>query len=162
MSFERAAESKIREAMEDGLFDNLDGAGKPLPSFDLDALAGDEWLGHHILKNGGLLPQRLDLAKEVELELAALGLLDGRHAAVVRNAARTGEWERHAPAVQAARDAYEKRARAIRARQDRLNIQARSVAAERPGIWVEHLLAKLDERVRLARGVDPGPTPSVP
>ncbi len=152
MEFENVAESRIREAMDQGLFENLVGAGQPLNGLEHDALAGENWMGFHLLKNGGLLPERLELAREIDLEYAALDRLDRRHAAVVEAARSTGDWVGFAGALRSARQAYERHARAIRARQDRYNIGAGSIAAERPGIWVEHHLARLDARVTAAGG----------
>ena len=61
---ERLAEERIREAMEQGEFDNLRGVGKPLRRID-DDLAGDDRLGLHVLRENGFLPEWLELRKQV-------------------------------------------------------------------------------------------------
>src|ERR1700733_10134370 len=56
---ERIAERKIQEALDEGVFENLPGKGKPL---ELD----DSPLEVRILKNAGVPPDWILLAKEVE------------------------------------------------------------------------------------------------
>jgi hypothetical protein len=65
MGFHRIAESRIREAMEQGVFENLPGAGKPL---DLEEYFNtpEEWrLAFSILKNARCAPVEVELLKEV-------------------------------------------------------------------------------------------------
>lgn len=143
-------ESRIQEAMAAGAFENLAGAGRPLPARPEERLAGDNWLGFKVLQNGGLLPAWLDLAREIEALGAEVEALDARHARWVETAAASGDWEGHAGVLRSLRATFEERARALRAKQDRYNHDAPSVALERPGIWVEHRLARLDERLREA------------
>ena len=119
-----------------------------------EALAGDQWLGFKVLQNGGTLPAWLGLAKEIEVERAALRSIDARHAEWVALAAASGDWARYASAIQRLRADYERKARALRSRQDRFNFEAPSLALGRPGIWVDYLLSRLDERVRLAGAPD--------
>ena len=66
MSFHRNADEKIKEAIAKGEFDNLPGRGKPL---DLDAyFATPEHLrmGYSILKSAGIIPEEVDLLKQIE------------------------------------------------------------------------------------------------
>jgi hypothetical protein len=150
VSIEKLIETRIRDAVADGQFDNLKGAGKPLQLSD-DGLAGENWLGFKVLQNGGLLPEWLMLAKEIEADFQHLALLDQRHAEAVALAASSGDWAAHAPSIQRRRDGFEEAARAIRHKQDRYNQDAPSVHLERPGIWVEHHLARLDARLTALR-----------
>lgn len=61
----RIAEQRIRQAIKDGVLDNLEGAGKPL---DLES---DSWvpedlrLAFRILRNAGLIPPELELRNEI-------------------------------------------------------------------------------------------------
>lgn len=74
MPFTLIAETKIREAMADGSFDNLPGSGEPL---DLEAyFATPEHLrmAHSVLKSAGCLPEeveRLNDVAAIEREIAA-------------------------------------------------------------------------------------------
>jgi DnaJ family protein C protein 28 len=62
-------EERIREAQERGDFENLPGAGKPL-NLDENPYAGDRAMAFHLLQQNGLLPQELDLGREVDADLA--------------------------------------------------------------------------------------------
>jgi DnaJ homolog subfamily C member 28 len=64
-----AVEEQIRAAQERGEFDNLPGAGKPL-NLDENPYAGERALAFHLLQQNGVLPQELDLGREVDADLA--------------------------------------------------------------------------------------------
>jgi hypothetical protein len=147
MSLEKLIESRIRDAVAEGHFDNLKGSGKPLTFSQEEDLAGENWLGYKILQNGDLLPDWLMLAKEIESDRERLSALDTRHAEAVELAASSGDWAGHAASIRARRDAYEIAARELRRKQDRYNQDAPSIHLECAGIWVEHHLARLDARL---------------
>ena len=66
MSFDRLVEQKIREAMAEGEFDGLEGAGRPI---DLEAyFATPEELraGFAVLKNAGVPPEEVQLLQEID------------------------------------------------------------------------------------------------
>ena len=66
------AERRIQEAMERGEFDNLPGAGKPLPRRD-DSLVPPEWrLAFYLLERAGLAPEWVMRDAEIRADLAAL------------------------------------------------------------------------------------------
>ncbi len=159
MSIDKLIETRIREAVAEGQFDNLKGTGQPLRFSAEEDLAGENWLGYKVLQNGGLLPEWLMLAKEIEADREQLAILDQRHADAVELATTSGDWAAHAPSIQRRRDAFEGAARALRRKQDRYNQAAPSVHLERPGIWVEHHLARLDARLAAARGAPVSPSP---
>jgi hypothetical protein len=63
--FDRIADLKIREAIEEGKFDNLPNAGQPL---DLDEYfqTPAEWrLAYSILKSAKCLPEEVELLNEI-------------------------------------------------------------------------------------------------
>lgn len=64
--FETALDRQIREAQERGAFDDLPGAGKPIP--DLDAPRDELWWVKQLMRREkvSLLPPSLALRKEVE------------------------------------------------------------------------------------------------
>ena len=64
-AFNKIAEKKIQEAMNDGQFDDLPGKGKPLQLEDDSHIPADIRLGHKILKNANCLPPELELRKEI-------------------------------------------------------------------------------------------------
>lgn len=132
--------------MEAGAFDNLPGAGKPLQFTDQERMAGDNWLGYKVLQNGGMLPEWLSLAREIELDREAIDRADARHAELVALAAATGDWETVAPALRFMVAQYEEQARALRRKQERFNYSAPGFRCQRPAIWVEFHLQRLRTR----------------
>jgi len=65
MAWERIAENRIREAMQQGEFDNLPGAGKPI---DLDGyfkLPEHLRVAFSILKNSNCVPAEVELLNEI-------------------------------------------------------------------------------------------------
>lgn len=62
MWFDRLIDNKIRDAEEKGLFKNLRGQGRPLRK---DEGQGPEWLANHLLRESQLLPEWLELRKEI-------------------------------------------------------------------------------------------------
>ncbi len=66
------AERRIEEAIERGEFDNLPGAGKPLPHRD-DALVPPEWrLAFYLLEQAGLAPEWILRDAEIRADLEDL------------------------------------------------------------------------------------------
>jgi len=62
---EKIAESRIVEAMKDGLFDNLAGKGRPLVFDDDRDVPPELRLAYKILKMADCLPPELHLQKEI-------------------------------------------------------------------------------------------------
>ena len=71
--FIKIAEQRIREAVEKGEFDNLEGRGKPIVFEDETWIPEDLRPAYRILRNAGYLPQELELRKEV---MTLRGLLE--------------------------------------------------------------------------------------
>ncbi len=63
--FRKIAERKIHKAMEDGMFDDLRGKGKPLVFDDETWVPDDLRAAYRVLKNSGYLPPELELRKEI-------------------------------------------------------------------------------------------------
>jgi DnaJ homolog subfamily C member 28 len=134
-------EEQIRAAQERGDFDNLPGAGKPL-KLDENPYAGDRALAFHLLQQNGLLPQELDLGREVDADLA-------RAEKLLAELRRERDWLLNRPAFSRARAQatyarmrqdvaarYEEALRQIRSKILSLNIIAPSTL-HRPIIDVE-------------------------
>ena len=81
--WENIAERKIREAMEEGAFDNLTGKGQPL-NLEEDPFEDPSLrMAHRLLRNNGFAPAWVEEGKDLEREidlarkgLAATGSLD--------------------------------------------------------------------------------------
>jgi len=75
-SWETWIDAQIRVAREQGAFDNLPGAGKPLPNLDQE-YDPDWWLKQLIQREEvSVLPPSLELLRKVEKEFAAIEKLD--------------------------------------------------------------------------------------
>ena len=66
MPIDRAIESIIREAMARGEFDNLPGKGKPIDLSDYFNTPEDLRLAYSIMKNAGVMPEEVEILKEIE------------------------------------------------------------------------------------------------
>lgn len=63
-TWESIVERQIREAMDEGRFDELPYHGEPLPVDD-DSAAGERALGFRVLRNAGVAPPWIEADKEV-------------------------------------------------------------------------------------------------
>jgi hypothetical protein len=68
-------DARIEEARLRGEFDNLPGAGKPLPEEDM-SVPEELRLAHRILKNAGVLPPELGELSEINQLMTALDRSD--------------------------------------------------------------------------------------
>lgn len=62
---DKIADERIREAIEQGEFDDLPGKGKPLELEDDSHIPADIRMSYKILKNADCLPPELELRKEI-------------------------------------------------------------------------------------------------
>lgn len=76
-NFDRIAEAKIAEAMANGEFDDLTGAGQPLVLDDDSDVPPELRMAHRIFKNSGHLPPALQIRKEIaEIEQSLIHTKD--------------------------------------------------------------------------------------
>ena len=66
------AERKIREALEEGAFDHLEGAGAPLDLSQNPFEDPSDRMANRLLKNNGFAPAWIEEAKEIEAEMKRL------------------------------------------------------------------------------------------
>ena len=71
--YDRAVDRIIREAMEAGEFDNLEGKGKPIDHTSYFSAPADSRLGYASLKNSGFVPEEVELLKQIEVVAGKLG-----------------------------------------------------------------------------------------
>lgn len=64
-SFGRLAENRIRQAIEEGAFENLSNAGKPLDLEEYFSTPADLRMAYSILKNAKVAPLEVELLAEV-------------------------------------------------------------------------------------------------
>ncbi len=73
LNFEKIALLRIEAAMEEGVFDNLPGAGKPLPPVKGGDFTADFYA--RMLKEAGALPPEVTLKKEIVADAKAAAIL---------------------------------------------------------------------------------------
>ena len=137
---ETLIERKIREAMEEGAFDDLPHQGARLP-LDDDSAAGDWALAHRMLRNAGAAPPW------VESDKAARALLDERDRLLARAPRMT------TGGVVRARDEMARIVDAANRAIARVNAEAPTVRQHRRPL---DPAAELDRLERAARGETPG------
>ena len=85
--FDRIVEERIREAMLNGDFDDLQGRGRPLRLDDDPPVPDELRLAYKILKNAGFVPPEIQLKREIlqtEDLLAGMTSASERYRAVKR------------------------------------------------------------------------------
>ena len=75
--FEKIVEDRIRKAQREGVFEDLDGSGRPLELDDDSHIAPDLRLAHKILKNADCLPPEIEIKREIQqTETLLTGMAD--------------------------------------------------------------------------------------
>lgn len=69
---DRIADRRIQEAMENGAFDNLEGAGKPLDLEDNPFVPKELRAAFKVLENSGYAPDWMAVAQEIDTDLATI------------------------------------------------------------------------------------------
>lgn len=64
-SFIKIAEKKILEAIQNGIFDHLEGFGKPIDHSDYFNAPEELRVVYHILKNAGIPPEEVQMMKNI-------------------------------------------------------------------------------------------------
>ncbi len=64
--FEKIVEDRIKTAQKKGVFENLEGSGKPLAIEDDRRVAEDLRLAYKILKNADFIPPQIEIRKKIE------------------------------------------------------------------------------------------------
>jgi len=65
MNFDKLVEQKIREAMEAGEFDRLEGAGRPLDLTAYFTAPEELRAGYAVLKNADIVPEEMQLRRDI-------------------------------------------------------------------------------------------------
>ena len=136
--WETLIERQIREAIDEGQFDNLPHRGEPLPN-DNNPYAGDSELAFHILKNAGVAPPWIEADREVR------ELLERRTAILARAAAGPAPSEL---ARRRGHAALEELVARINAAVARVNAQAPTDRQHRRPLVLTDEIARYDEACR--------------
>ncbi len=76
------AEERIREAQEQGAFDDLPGKGEPLPEVDESGIPEELRMAYHVLKNANCLPPEVEERKQIATLCELLDEESDEHARV--------------------------------------------------------------------------------
>ncbi len=142
-------DEQIREAQEQGKFENLQGFGKPL-NLDENPYLGDKALGYSLLKSNDYVPAEIELANEIskELERAESRLANLRQRSQALQARRVPPFPSEKRAFNAAIEKeaaeYERKLRELSRKILTLNLSAPS-AMHRPLLEVEKLVQQFRE-----------------
>jgi hypothetical protein len=71
-SWNLPADRKIREAMEEGAFDRLEGAGRPLDLEENRYLDPALRMAHRLLRNNGFAPSWIEEGKDLDADMLRL------------------------------------------------------------------------------------------
>lgn len=71
------ADRKIQEAMDEGVFDHLEGAGRPLPAEDDLGQDPAQRMAHRLMKNAGITPEWIAEGRAIEREMRRLDSVSG-------------------------------------------------------------------------------------
>jgi hypothetical protein len=135
-SRETLIERQIRQAMEEGKFDNLPHQGKPLPNDD-NPYAGEWGLAFRVLRNAGFAPPWIEADKEVRALLARRDAIMARAASgpTLSESARRRD-----------RLALEQLVGEINRSIERVNAEAPTTQQHRRPLVLADELARYDER----------------
>ena len=136
-TWESLVDRQIREAMEDGRFDDLPHQGEPLPVED-ETYAGEWALAFRMLRNAGVAPPWIEADKEVRELLA-------RRDALVTRAAASSSFGRERDLA-----ALERLIVQINAAVARLNAEAPTTRQHRAPLRLEVELERFDDAARAA------------
>ena len=94
--FDLLAEQRILEALRNGDFDHLPGAGRPLVIEDEPFVSPEQRMANHILRNAGFAPPEIGLRREIARLRAEIAGLEEGGRAVARKAQAAGGDDRAA------------------------------------------------------------------
>lgn len=141
--WESLIDKKIREAMEQGEFDNLAGKGAPIDLSENPFEDPDWRTAHRMLRNAGFAPAWIEERKDIDVELVAARSDLARAGTVLQNARRT-EHERSATVRwEKAVDSFQNKVNELNRRINAWNLKAPSVGFHRKRIDIEQEIERI-------------------
>jgi DnaJ family protein C protein 28 len=136
-AWENVAERKIRQAIADGVFENLPGSGQPISLEEDPFEPADLRMAHRLLRHNGFAPDWIEDQKDLD---AAIGILRRN---LVRAWARHGEpaETRRRRLLEGFRDQFAELNRRILA----FNLKAPSVTVQKPLLEADREIARASE-----------------
>jgi len=141
--WESLIDKKIREAMEQGEFDNLAGKGKPMDLSE-NPFEDPNWrTAHRLLRNAGFTPAWIEERKDIDAELEAARINLARGFLVLRNACNTQNEERAKVRWQKKLDSFREQVTELNRRINAWNLKAPGVVFHRTLIDAEREIARI-------------------
>lgn len=135
--WESLIDQKIREAIEQGEFDDLSGTGQPIDLSENPFEDPDWRLAHRMLRNAGFAPAWIEERKDIDAELEAVRTNLARVWKVRQNARGT----EHSPSAEArwlkALDDFRGKASGLNRRIDLWNLKAPDIGFHRRRIDIQ-------------------------
>lgn len=163
---------RIREAQERGDFNQLSGKGKPLNLGQDHLVDRDAWVANQVLKNAGMVPVWMELAKEIDKIDDLLRSIQTEQGEWLDRTAERLEglsgdvWRAEQPGVAALHRRYLARARGLlMAKQrlvDRFNFIVPARFLEKAPVIMERDLTEFRAKFRLLAGVFDWPDVALP
>ena len=135
--WESLIDKKIREAMERGEFDNLEGQGEPIDLSENPYEDPDWRTAHRMLRNAGFAPSWIEERKDIDAELAVARSNLARVWGIRRNARDTEHERSAAVRWQNALETFREKVDELNRRINAWNLKAPAVAFQRKRIDVE-------------------------
>jgi DnaJ homolog subfamily C member 28 len=139
-------EEHLRQAMEEGKFDNLPGKGKPL-RLEENPNADPEWeLAFHLIKESGFSLPWIETIREIESDLEK-ARLDLKRAWDWQQATQTADQPHHLSTAEWDRaiEAFQEKLAALNQRIRDYNLEVPNVRFQRPILKFERELEKITE-----------------
>ena len=64
-NFDRLVEKKIKEAIKNKEFEDLEGFGKPVDNSEYFSVPEEDRIAFHIMKNAGVVPEELNIRRKI-------------------------------------------------------------------------------------------------
>jgi DnaJ homolog subfamily C member 28 len=146
--WESLVDQKIREAMEQGEFDNLTGKGEPIDLTENPYEDPDWRTAHRLLRNAGFAPAWIEERKDIESELEGARKQLSRAWTVVENARGTENESGAKVRWEKARSAFSAQATNLNKQIVAWNLKVPSAALHRKLIDAEREIERIREAVK--------------
>lgn len=142
--WESLIDQKIREAMEQGEFDDLAGKGEPIDLSENPYEDPDWRTAHRMLRNAGFAPAWIEERKHIDSELAAARSVLARAATVLKNA-------RHTEHERSATIRWEQAVTLFRTTVEELNRRINTWNLKTPGVGFQRKRIKVEQEIERTR-----------
>ena len=143
--WESLVDQKIREAMEQGEFDNLAGAGQPIDLSENPYEDPDWRTAHRMLRNAGFAPAWIEERKDIDAALEAARISLARNWRILLNARDT---QHHRPAQarwDKAVESFRTKVAELNRRIDGWNLKAPAAGFQRNRIDVDREIDRIKD-----------------